>query len=169
MKPVIVAAAMIAVLHAAPARALRGVDPGASCSHAEEVEKQLGSTRRTTWLFAGRHQGEDASISYTCRAGTVAAQLITIEQAHEEQARATFGDLKRALEADLGPPSKDIDEPTIAELNESTPNLDLPVERFAVWQKPDSKRVVTLVLSGRESIWKLSILDLGDVRGREAN
>ncbi len=164
MNPVIAAATLIVVLHAVPALALRGVDPGSSCKHAEEVEQQLGSTRRggasidethRTLFFAGRHLGEDAFMAYSCASGTVTRQLIKIQLDHEEQARATFDDLKRGLSADYGAPFKDVDEPTLADRNESASDSELPIERFVVWQL--SKRVITLMLSGHEATWELLI------------
>jgi hypothetical protein len=155
-------AALMSLLVAVPAWALRGVQPGATCKQAGQVEGKLGSRSRGSssgndehLFFDGSYRGQDAVIAYNCQAGIVVSQLITIKFAHPEDARSTFADFKRALVADHGQPYKDADEPTISEMQKDSEQLGLPVERFVVWVF--GKRVITLSLSGQGTSWELVV------------
>ena len=161
MSHLIGAAVLASLLLAAPATALRGVQPGATCVQAEQVERKLGSKRHGSssskdkrFFFDGNHLGQEALISYGCESRTVTKQLIAIKFADENEARVEFEDFKRALAADHGQPYKDADEPTISDMRED-PQFGLPVERFVVWVI--EKRVITLMLSGQGSSWELVV------------
>ena len=161
----IVVALLLAFL-GAPALALRGVEIGAQCERVERIESDLGSSRRAPppkdsqpprfIFFTGTHHGHEALISYTCEAGSVVSQLITLTFQHEQEATLAFSEIKRLLVAEFGEPWKDVDEPTISEMQQDLfATGDLPVQRFALGAV--DKRSIGLMLSGAKGSWELLV------------
>jgi hypothetical protein len=149
----------------APAWALRGVEPGASCDLAERIELQLGSNRLGSRpknsdtpdriFFDGKHLGHDVVISYSCRAEVVDSQIITAKLTHEHEARLTFAEFKGAVVAEYGDARKDADEPAISAMQDGPYQIGSPVHRFVSWVV--GERVLSLMLSGEADSWVLSL------------
>ena len=153
---------VLAIVVGAPASALRGVEPGATCQGAAKIEAELGSIQRretpkSVW-FDGQHLGHKVLIGYTCEAGVIVAQLISFKFTSEQEAMLSFADVKRSLTSDFGSASNDADPNTISAMqreSSTTQITGLPVQRFATWVI--DQRVVSLMLSGRKDSWELIV------------
>jgi len=162
---------MTAILFlAAPAQALRGIEPGSKCELLDQVEQNLGSKRRGSFpddgprrsiFFEGTHLGRDALISYRCREDVVLFQLIFIKLSDQYEAQLAFTEFKEALVTLYGQPRTDADEPTIAAMELILSNFhsefgfdrSLPLFRFASWFV--DKRLIHVMLRGEEQSWEL--------------
>jgi hypothetical protein len=146
-----------------PAFALRGVLPETECERLSEVEASLGSTLLGTLpreptnsysiIFKGRSHGREASISYRCESGKTTSQLIAIKVESEYDGQAIFSDWHRELSSKFGLPFKDLDEPSVAELEEA---VDHPTRRVAIWVI--GERVINLTLwGGTKETWEVVV------------
>lgn len=166
----------LSLLCGTPALAVRGVEPGRTrCDAARSIEARLGSTRKGASLppgttdpgkmfFDGAHLGSPAVISYGCEAGVVEYQMIRVRFSHEQEAQVAFSDFRRALIAEVGAPSKDLDELAVSELQEKlqkdpiiASTGDEPLQRFATWVA--GHRLLALTLSGDKDSWEILLSD----------
>ena len=156
--------ALLALVPAMEAAALRGVEAGASCEDVERIELALGSKRHPATtsresshaFFVGTHLGHDALVVYSCKNGIAASQTIALKFTERNEARLSFEEIQRSLTDGLGTPPNDADENAVAEMQRD-PHFSsgLPVHRFAMWIVGNG--TVAVALSGRDEEWELVV------------
>lgn len=150
---------------------IRGVQLGIPCDAVTKAEMKLGSTVQSNHTpqfrtFDGTESGHKAFMLYTCHAGEVDDQIITIDLADKDQALALARDLEKEFQSEFGEPKLDLISRTFTaffrhlwlsfEMRGVSPDGD-PIPYSAMWDMDEVGVFLAIEPQEKLHVYRVSI------------